>query len=138
MDQCSTLGFDGILIMGGCDAEFCVELGVRWAAFPRVLCAASLEFCCFNRPGVGYVLICRRVDRFGFSEVPFHRIVRTGGGRWFRRSFFPLLGCLSICGGWVCVWVLVCWLLEFSEFLSFSLSCRVHSYSSSWVWHFSV
>ncbi|KAL6964003.1 hypothetical protein U1Q18_035009 [Sarracenia purpurea var. burkii] len=45
MDQCSTLGFDGILIMGGCDAEFCVELGVRWAAFPRVLCAASLEFC---------------------------------------------------------------------------------------------
>ncbi|KAL6953906.1 hypothetical protein U1Q18_044177 [Sarracenia purpurea var. burkii] len=45
MDQCSTLGFDGILIMGGCDVEFCVELGVRWAAFPRVLCAASSEFC---------------------------------------------------------------------------------------------
>ncbi|KAL6967402.1 hypothetical protein U1Q18_033210 [Sarracenia purpurea var. burkii] len=31
--------------MGGCDAEFCVEFGVGWAAFPRVLCATSSEFC---------------------------------------------------------------------------------------------
>ncbi|KAL6957036.1 hypothetical protein U1Q18_025707 [Sarracenia purpurea var. burkii] len=86
MDQCRTLGFDGILIMGDCDAELCVELGVRWATFPRALSAASSESCFgyFSSPGVGYVLICRRVDRFGFSEVPFHRIVRPGGGRWFR------------------------------------------------------
>ncbi|KAL6996494.1 hypothetical protein U1Q18_006626 [Sarracenia purpurea var. burkii] len=45
MDQFSTLGFDGILIMGGCDAEFFVEFGVGWAVFPRVFCAASSEFC---------------------------------------------------------------------------------------------
>ncbi|KAL6976919.1 hypothetical protein U1Q18_025706 [Sarracenia purpurea var. burkii] len=45
MDQCRTLGFDGILIMGDCDAELCVELGVRWATFPRALSAASSESC---------------------------------------------------------------------------------------------
>ncbi|KAL6976921.1 hypothetical protein U1Q18_025708 [Sarracenia purpurea var. burkii] len=85
MDQCRTLGFDGILIMGGCDAELYVELGVRWAAFPRALSAASSESC-FGCPilllqknalvrvlCLAAIFFCYRwAAMFGTSELSFN------------------------------------------------------------------